>query len=83
MKMDLIVILQIVIMNGWLKMKCCICGKEIEGFGNNPWPVNNNDRERCCDDCNWTVVIPARMLNLRRREAMKCSQQEKNISGIL
>lgn len=40
-------------------MICCICGNKIKGYGNNPYPVNNNGR--CCDDCNWAVVLPARL----------------------
>lgn len=38
---------------------CCICGKKIEGHGNNPFPVKTEGR--CCDDCNFNAVIPARM----------------------
>jgi hypothetical protein len=48
-------------------MKCSICGKEIEAImkdgevlwdeGNNAWPVNEG---RCCNECNRTVVLPAR-----------------------
>lgn len=40
---------------------CCICGEEFEGFGNNPYPVNKEKDTRCCDTCNDTVVIPARI----------------------
>ena len=36
-----------------------ICGKEFEGYGNNPDPVE--DHGECCDECNLTVVIPARL----------------------
>jgi len=44
-------------------MKCSICGKEIpvkNGWdsGNNAQPVNDG---RCCDECNFDVVIPKRM----------------------
>jgi hypothetical protein len=39
-------------------MKCSICNKDIEGYGNNAKPVNN---DRCCDECNVMVVIPARI----------------------
>lgn len=44
-------------------MKCSICFKEIENKngwdkGNNAEPVNNG---RCCDNCNSTVVVPARI----------------------
>lgn len=49
-------------------MKCCICGKEIvDGFGNNPWPVK--DKGECCDLCNISIVLKARlnMLNNKKK----------------
>ena len=41
------------------KKKCCICGREFEGWGNNPQPVKASGE--CCDKCNWEKVIPARL----------------------
>jgi DNA-directed RNA polymerase subunit RPC12/RpoP len=47
--------------------KCCICGKEFTGWGNNPWPVKNSEgkdfgpNDRCCNECNSEFVIPARI----------------------
>lgn len=38
--------------------KCCICGKEFKGYGNNPEPYAIEGR--CCDKCNIEKVIPAR-----------------------
>ena len=48
-------------------MMCCICGAEIEGFGNNPYPVKRkhpfpNGSGRCCDRCNASIVVPIRIL---------------------
>lgn len=40
---------------------CCICGRVHTGWGNNPWPVVDKDDAECCDECNTTVVIPARI----------------------
>lgn len=40
--------------------KCCICGKEFEGWGNNPWPIKQDGE--CCDTCNAEKVVPARIL---------------------
>ena len=37
-------------------MKCCICGKEITGYGNNPWPIIKDERMKCCDECNAKVL---------------------------
>ena len=40
--------------------KCVICKKTIKGqYGNNPAPVKV--RGKCCDECNWKVVIPTRL----------------------
>ncbi len=39
-------------------MKCSICGKMINGPGNNPAPLK---RKNCCDDCNRQIVIPLRI----------------------
>lgn len=44
-------------------MKCSICGKEIAGFGNNPWPVRRPEDARCCDSCDNLFVIPARIVS--------------------
>lgn len=41
------------------KKKCCICGKEFYGWGNEPWPVKESGQ--CCDKCNMSVVVPARL----------------------
>ncbi len=50
-------------------MKCCICAGDIEAqmFGNKVVYDQGHNAEpvvlggRCCEHCNWTVVIPARM----------------------
>lgn len=43
---------------------CCICGQRHEGWGNNPWPINNDPNARCCHACNYAHVIPARIKEL-------------------
>ena len=40
---------------------CALCTGSFEGFGNNPQPVLEDINDRVCDDCNWNVVIPARI----------------------
>ena len=57
-------------------MECSICNKEIKGRvvtaadgsqhvpyerGNSAHPINNG---RCCDECNHSVVVPARLFNI-------------------
>jgi len=41
---------------------CVICSKEIVGWGNNAQPIRQGT---CCDDCNNTAVIPARIKEIR------------------
>jgi hypothetical protein len=51
------------------KKKCCICGKEFTGFGNNPYGAldgNYNvieweENDRCCDKCDSEYVIWGRL----------------------
>ena len=50
---------------------CCICGKKFTGWGNNPWPVVKDEDARCCDDCDATVVIPARIAQIFSKEDNK------------
>jgi len=42
---------------------CCICGRSFVGWGNNPWPVKEDGE--CCDKCNMSKVLPARIAMLR------------------
>lgn len=40
--------------------KCCICKKELKtNEGNNPDPIKK--KGKCCNKCNWEIVIPARL----------------------
>lgn len=38
--------------------KCCICGKEQEGIGYQPYPYPAELRDRCCRKCKWVYVLP-------------------------
>ena len=54
--------------------QCCICKGEIDvqphgwRWGHNAAPVADG---RCCDACNFQVVIPARLENLRKAQGDK------------
>ena len=41
---------------------CCICGKEYTHWGNNALPVKDG---RCCDECNATEILQARLDNIQ------------------
>ena len=46
---------------------CCICGKEFEGYGNNPYPLVEDENAVCCDECN-VKVIEARLTAILETE---------------
>lgn len=43
------------------QFKCCLCGSEWIGWGNNPDPLGDVHTDRCCDFCNQSKVDPARL----------------------
>jgi hypothetical protein len=51
--------------------QCCICGEIFYGWGNNPWPVNEDPNEKCCDWCNLSKVVPARIANSLAKKPSK------------
>lgn len=63
---------------------CCICGCECENeFGNNPWPVVKDNDARCCNRCDASVVIPARIrqaIEARRKADLKTEKFSMRIS---
>lgn len=60
--------------------KCVICGKEIHGYGNNAEPVKKGI---CCDECNYTKVIPARISNLTdSANSIKATSLDDMISKV-
>lgn len=53
-------------------MKCCICGKEFKGHGNNPYPLDKRKDARCCDKCNVKVIY--KRLTLAEKKIMKSNE---------
>ena len=56
-------------------IKCCVCGQIIEieestgwRFGHNADPYGDEDNDRCCNKCNDTIVIPARILEMMKNK---------------
>ena len=46
---------------------CSLCNKNCTGFGHNPEPLKEF-KERCCDECNSTKVIPSRISQIKEGE---------------
>lgn len=42
-------------------MICSICGEYFDGYGNNPYPVRTDEEARCCDECDNSIVLSARI----------------------
>ena len=40
---------------------CCICERKFTDYGNNPQPISQNPKDRCCDACNKNVVMVERI----------------------
>ena len=51
-----------------MEYTCCICGSVCRGWGNNPWPVVKDADAKCCDECNGTIVIAARLEQMFGKE---------------
>jgi hypothetical protein len=51
-------------------MRCCICGKEFEGYGNNPYPLcyKEDYESKCCNECNDAYVIQARLIQMKLKD---------------
>ena len=52
-----------------------------EGYGHNPWPVKESGR--CCRECNYTVVLQARMENYMKTKWKKAMNKRVYISGAI
>lgn len=52
---------------------CCLCDKQYENWGNNPYPLCHEDDgdSRCCEACNTNKVLPARMVELFKKDYLK------------
>jgi hypothetical protein len=59
------------------KIICCICGSSILEESHNALPIRSG---RCCELCNWSEVVPARITSFRQRRLKDCLNNcsEKN-----
>lgn len=60
-------------------INCVICGKKLNGYGNNAEPVKMG---LCCDDCNIKVVVPQRLKQLyAEKERSKEDERRQKLTG--
>jgi hypothetical protein len=52
-----------------MNKKCVICNEDVEKFGHNPQPIKQEGR--CCEKCNYGVVINARVKELKNKTYRK------------
>ena len=55
--------------------KCVICNELFVGHGHNALPVKEG---RCCTDCNWTGVLPARLEQAKKDKLKAIFDRYKN-----
>ena len=60
--------------------KCCWCGKEFTGYGNNPYPLVKEPGARCCDECN-EIVIFERIRQITNKKDKKGENKDESITG--
>ena len=53
---------------------CCICGAELEFYGNNAAPLlpdsDKDGREmKVCETCNWRYVVPVRIAKVQAQSS--------------
>jgi hypothetical protein len=67
---------------------CCLCGQPCEpwhapptGYGHNPWPLGTDPEGRCCNTCNDTRVIPARLGRTFGTAARAATDPDTNQEG--
>lgn len=65
-----------------MEKKCCICGKEFIGVGNNAEPIRKGV---CCDTCNAKFVIPGRLFPIKMNESIsyEVARNRKEYIGII
>lgn len=47
---------------------CCFCGADFGRWGHNPEPLMDGTTKACCDTCNFTKVIPARLYGMMMKD---------------
>ena len=55
--------------------RCVLCGCRFNEWGNDPWPLK--EEGWCCDRCNATKVIPARIAQVEKDETLPAVGLEK------
>ena len=53
------------------QQECVICGKTFSGYGNSAYPVVSSGR--CCDSCEFEVVLPSRLAGNSKKPVVRDS----------
>lgn len=62
-----------------MEKRCCICGKDFIGYGNNANPIKNGI---CCDSCNNRFVIPVRIYSTKDFNNYEIVRDTKELSKL-
>jgi hypothetical protein len=58
---------------------CHFCKNKDEGYGNDPWPVDNDPLHRVCNNCNDEFVIPARIEQMYKKQSKTEAIDRKDV----
>ena len=61
---------------------CVLCGGYFKGFGNNPAPLADGSKYRCCERCNVVIVFKFRLLGGGRDGDRRLFYTEENGARI-
>ena len=62
-----------------MKDKCKLCEEEIEGLGNNPYPLLTDEGSRVCDTCdNFVTTVRIFDIQQTKREQEIKDEREAN-----
>jgi hypothetical protein len=56
---------------------CCFCRRDYGNYGHNPAPLTNDPRQRCCESCNSSKVLPERIARIQKKEEPTKTEEKK------
>ncbi len=69
--------------NGKGNIKCCLCSADAGKYGHNPEPLVEFENGRCCDDCNYNIVLPYRLLAYSNYDKFKQLKSQLIEQGVI
>lgn len=59
--------------------ECCFCDADFGRWGHNPAPLMDGSKNACCDECNYTKVLPARLYGMPKPKKTEDDEKPKEV----